>query len=159
LELFNLALLGKWKWRFLTDSEAVWADLLRFRYGHLSTQLLSGTVSSGNPHSPIWWRDVVGAGRGIEDDWFKRNVGCCVGDGNNIGFWKFKWFGNQPFCELFPALFAKEAFKEAFVADRLRGREVAPLRSWQWNSPLSTSEVRKDSPNKFRRSESFFIVW
>ncbi|MCI07485.1 LINE-1 reverse transcriptase like, partial [Trifolium medium] len=30
LELFNLALLSKWKWRFLADGDAVWADLLRF---------------------------------------------------------------------------------------------------------------------------------
>jgi hypothetical protein len=44
LELFNMALLRKWKWRFLSDEEAVWADLLRFRYGHLPTHLL-GTAN------------------------------------------------------------------------------------------------------------------
>jgi hypothetical protein len=44
LELFNMALLSKWKWRFLSDDEAMWADLLRFRYGHLPTHLL-GTAN------------------------------------------------------------------------------------------------------------------
>jgi hypothetical protein len=34
------------------------------------------------------------------DDWFKSNVRSCVGDGQNIDFWKFKWYDNQPFCEL-----------------------------------------------------------
>jgi hypothetical protein len=31
LDLFNSASLGKWKWRFLNGSEALWAKLLRFR--------------------------------------------------------------------------------------------------------------------------------
>ncbi|MCI26010.1 hypothetical protein A2U01_0047201, partial [Trifolium medium] len=39
----------------------------------------------------IWWKDVMGIGRSSEEKWFKLNAGCGVGDGNNIGFWKFKW--------------------------------------------------------------------
>jgi hypothetical protein len=42
LELFNMALLSKWKWHFLCDNDAMWAALLRFRYGHLPTQVLGG---------------------------------------------------------------------------------------------------------------------
>jgi hypothetical protein len=42
LELFNMALLSKWKCRFLCDDDAMWAALLRFRYGHLPTQVLGG---------------------------------------------------------------------------------------------------------------------
>jgi hypothetical protein len=42
----------------------------------------------------------------------------------NIGFWRFKWLGNQPFSVLFPDLFAKEAVKNAMVCERLQGARV-----------------------------------
>ncbi|GAU49942.1 hypothetical protein TSUD_408370 [Trifolium subterraneum] len=68
LELFNLALLSKWKWRLLSEGDAIWADLLRFRYGHLPTQMLGReTHLIGAKHS-IWWKDVVSLGRGFEAD-------------------------------------------------------------------------------------------
>jgi hypothetical protein len=108
LALFNPALLGKWKWRFLTESEAVWAELLRFRYGHLPTQLLKGNVVSYIVKSSLWWRDIIGLERGTNDSWFMSNIGCCVENGKNIDFWRFKWFGDQPFSLLFLDLFAKE---------------------------------------------------
>jgi hypothetical protein len=60
LDLFNLALLGKWKWRFLNDSGAVWADLLRFRYGHLPTILMGNQPLTSSSCNSIWWRDVIG---------------------------------------------------------------------------------------------------
>jgi hypothetical protein len=64
LALFNKALLGKWKWRILTEGEAVWADLLRLRYGHLPTNLLAGNTLSYTVKSSLWWRDIIGLDRG-----------------------------------------------------------------------------------------------
>jgi hypothetical protein len=60
-------------------------------------------------------------GSGIPEDWFKSNVSCCVGDGKNIGFWKFKWYGNHCFKDLYPNLFAKDASQDVIIADRLHG--------------------------------------
>lgn len=37
LELFNMSLLAKWRWRFLNDPDAIWAELLRVRYGDISS--------------------------------------------------------------------------------------------------------------------------
>jgi hypothetical protein len=62
-------------------------------------------------NSSIWWRDVLGPGWGNFEGWFKSNVRCRVGNDNNVEFWNFKWFGNQPFCALFPKLYAKESLK------------------------------------------------
>ncbi|GAU45706.1 hypothetical protein TSUD_86820 [Trifolium subterraneum] len=92
LELFILALLSKWKWR--------------------------DTNLTGTKHS-IWWKDVLCIGRGWEVDWFRLNIGCRVGNGHDIGFWKFKWFGNHTFKELFPSLFAKESHQDVMIAERL----------------------------------------
>jgi hypothetical protein len=63
-------LLSKWKWRFLSNSEAVWADLLRFRYDHLPAQLLSSDTHLSGSKESIWWKDVIGFGRVIEEDWW-----------------------------------------------------------------------------------------
>jgi hypothetical protein len=140
LEYFNLALLAKWKWRFINDGDAIWAGILRFRYGNLPTVVLSGNDLSVGRNSSIWWRDIMGMNRGIVDGWFTSNVRCCVGDGNNIGFRKFQWYGNQPFIVLFPNLFAKEAAPQAMISARLGGNEDGLLWSWYWREPLNEIE-------------------
>jgi hypothetical protein len=97
LELFNLALLSKLKWRFLSEGEAMWADLLRFIYGHIPSILMGSASFTSGAKDSLWWKDVIGSGRGFEEEWFRPNVGCSVGDGRDIGFWKFKWYGNLAF--------------------------------------------------------------
>jgi hypothetical protein len=140
LDLFNLALLGKWKWRFLNDSGAVWADLLRFRYDHLPTILMGNQPLTSSPRNSIWWRDVIGYGRGQQHNWFTSNVSCRVGDGNNIEFWKFKWYGNQPLCDLFPELYGKEVHKGTVISERLVLQGTDTSWRWQWNGGLNAVE-------------------
>ncbi|CAJ2673784.1 unnamed protein product [Trifolium pratense] len=130
LELFNTALLSKWKWRLIDERQGVWADLLRYRYGHLPTKILTGTTPQVGAKDSIWWRDILSIGRTADEDCFKSNVGCCVGDGNDIGFWKFKWFGNNSFGELYPNLYAKEAFKDVLISDRLSRNGTDT--EWHW---------------------------
>jgi hypothetical protein len=141
LTLFNKALLCKWKWRFLTEDEAIWVDLLRFRYGHLPSILLTGNVSSNNVKSSLWWRDIIRLERENDESWFMPNIGCSVGDGKNIGFWRFKWYGVQSFSDLFPDLFAKEAVKDVMISERLKYDGTALSWSWQWLQHLTPSEV------------------
>jgi hypothetical protein len=86
LELFNLSLLSKWKWRLLSDEEASWTDLLRFRYGHFPTLLLGGATSNNRNKESIWWTDIIDTGKGLAEDWFRSNVGCNVGNGRSTGF-------------------------------------------------------------------------
>lgn len=138
--LFNKALLSKWNWRFLTDDEAVWADLLKFRYGHLPTHLLAANTTHTVVNSSLWWRDIIGLAKENNENRFMSNISCGVGDGKNIGFWKFKWFGDRPFSELFPDLFSNEADKDVLIAERLQGNDSDRVWSWNWRQQLSTSE-------------------
>ncbi|GAU45905.1 hypothetical protein TSUD_280460 [Trifolium subterraneum] len=117
LDFFNVALLNKWKWRFLNDNDAIWADLLRFRYGHLHTLVMDGSPVPRGAKYSTWWKDIVSSCREAGSDGFQTNIRAVVGKGNNIGFWKFNWFGNQPFNELFPNLFAKEAHPYVMIAE------------------------------------------
>src|SRR4051812_15617576 len=34
VEIMNVALISKWKWRILSEKEAVWCDVLKARYGN-----------------------------------------------------------------------------------------------------------------------------
>jgi hypothetical protein len=68
------------------------------------------------------------------------NMSCRVRDGKIIGFWRFKWFGDQPFCDLFPELFAKEAFKDALIADRLQDSNQGRIWNWNWLQQLTLTE-------------------
>jgi hypothetical protein len=143
LELFNLALLSKWKWRMLSDVEAMWMSLIRFRYGHPPSRLLGDVLHSNSIKESIWWKDIVDSGRGFVDDWFRSNAACIVGNGKNIGFWKFKWYGNHTFKDLYPDLFAKEVVKDVMIADRLSLEGVNNTRMWQWIAPLSVLELQQ----------------
>jgi hypothetical protein len=67
-------LLRKWKWRFLNDEEAVWIELLRYKYGHLPSLLMGNQELPISSNSSIWWRDILGPGRGGFEGWFKSNV-------------------------------------------------------------------------------------
>jgi hypothetical protein len=124
----------------LSDEEASWTDLLRFRYGHFPTLLLGGAASNNRNKESIWWRDIIDTGKGLAEDWFRSNVGCNVGNGRNIGFWTFKWYGNQPLKNLFPTLFAKEVVPDISVADRMHTSDSNTNWAWQWSNQLSEEE-------------------
>ncbi|GAU31968.1 hypothetical protein TSUD_359130 [Trifolium subterraneum] len=79
----------------------------------------------------------------MSDSWFKFNISCRVGNGNNIGFSQFKWYGNWAFCDLFPDLYAKEAIKNVMVFERLRETGSVSLWRWNWSESLSENEVQQ----------------
>jgi hypothetical protein len=41
-------------------------------------------------NASIWWKDIIGKDRGTEVNWFGQNIGCCMGNGEDIEFWTFK---------------------------------------------------------------------
>jgi hypothetical protein len=141
LALFNSALLCKWKWRFIDDRNALWSELLSFRYGHLPTNMLGGTSSQTRVKESIWWKDVLGIGRSLDEDWFRKNVSCGLGDGSNIGFWKFRWLGIQPLCELYPNLYAKEIDKDALISNRVQRNDENIIWNWLWSDNLTIEEA------------------
>ncbi|GAU33402.1 hypothetical protein TSUD_20950 [Trifolium subterraneum] len=120
LEMFNLALLCKWKWRCINEKDALWYDLMRFRYGPLSVKLLSWEAVETGSKDSIWWRDVVGIGGKGADCWFPSHVSSVLGNGNTISFWKEKWNGAVPLRDLFPNLYEKVLFKNSVVSDLIQ---------------------------------------
>ncbi|XP_045810084.1 uncharacterized protein LOC123904464 [Trifolium pratense] len=144
LDMFNLALLSKWKWRCIDEKHALWYDLLQFRYGPLSIKILSREAVITGPKDSLWWRDVVGVGGKDEDCWFPSQVSSRVGNGKTISFWKEKWFGATPLRDLFPSLFAKELHKDCVVSDIIQ-LDIFKL---NWTRDWLTSLTHAESVEK-----------
>jgi hypothetical protein len=69
-----------------------------------------------------------------------------LGNGNNTVFWRFKWYGAQPFSDLFPDLFAKESFesfKDSLIFERIQGNGDSRSWLWNWQQQLVDGEVQQ----------------
>ncbi|KAJ9536053.1 hypothetical protein OSB04_un000779 [Centaurea solstitialis] len=100
----NLALLGKWWWRFLSGENSLWSSVIRSIYG------LSG---------------------GLEEAAALGNrFGKNVGNGADTKFWKDTWVGETPLSELLPRLFRLDSVENALVVER--GRWVNNKWEWVW---------------------------
>jgi hypothetical protein len=129
MELFDSSLLCKWKWRCLEDRMAPWYGLLRFRYGSLVANFLYNEGNEGLNRASIWWRDIWRLGSVLEGGWFSSNIRSKIGNGNDIAFWKDRWLGSTPLCEMFPDLFTKTMHPaNSVMAMGFWNRD-----SWEWN--------------------------
>lgn len=57
--LFNISLLAKLKWQFLFDHDAIWRDLLTYRYSDLCKKLMCHSGTKWGKNESIWWRDIL----------------------------------------------------------------------------------------------------
>lgn len=85
MELYNLSLFGKWRWRLLDDKDSVWCDLIRRLYGN------GGLLNGGQCY--VWWKDLNALDEWIPqvNGWFRDSVRPKLGDGREVRFWVDKW--------------------------------------------------------------------
>lgn len=50
-------------------------------------------------------------------NWFAYNICCKLGNGKLIGFWKFKWLGNETLSSIFPLIYHIAANLDAKITD------------------------------------------
>lgn len=111
MELFNVSLLGKWKWRFQKSNRSGWASLLNILYGDRG--LLSTKQTS------TWWKELqsLDAFNPLSSGWFSDSIRLRLGNGHKMRFWMDSWCSHECLRELYPELFR--------VADNQNG-------SWTW---------------------------
>lgn len=104
---FNISLMCKWGWRLFSENEALWSNILKFRYGSCFVNLLGREVHHNVLKSYLWWKDVVGVCnlRVGEAAWFHKSIFCKVGNKVEINFLDHYWLGPRPLKELFSNIY------------------------------------------------------
>jgi len=98
-DLFNLALLSKWWWRFFNDSNAPWVGLvIQNYYRRRRVQNLHIPVTG---HVFPFWRGVLETSTA-----YISSTHIVVGNGHSTRFWLDHWMRNDALASLFPNLFA-----------------------------------------------------
>ena len=129
LESFNIALLSKWKWRFLVDESANWRDILSYRYGDL-TAFISKEPRRNLKSDSLWWRDLFDIGEEeFGGGWFDGVIRRGLGGGEGVDFWRHHWVDHQCLYITFPNLFAGFSRQKISVAEAGHWTDNV----WCWN--------------------------
>ncbi|GAU10440.1 hypothetical protein TSUD_422840, partial [Trifolium subterraneum] len=134
---FNLALLGKWCWRLLVDSEGLWSRVLAARYGRDG-----GKLRDGGQRGSVLWRAIVRIREGgdVGGRWFEEHVSRRVGDGLHTFFWTDPWVDEIPLREWFGRLFELAETKSRSVAEMFSLVWGVDGEAWQWRRQLRAWE-------------------
>ena len=112
LRTFNIALLGKWLWRFGQERDALWRQVIEVKNGCDWGGWCSS--SSSGPYGVNLWKN-------IRREWhsLSRFILYEIGDESKVQFWLDSWCGSS-FADRYPELFRICRRKEASVADLMR---------------------------------------
>jgi hypothetical protein len=95
LQVKNIALLGKWLFKLLTE-DGMWQTLLKQKY--VGSKVLSQVFwKPGDSH---FWAGLMAAKPN-----FFRFGHFSIKDGSQIRFWEDKWLGNTSLREQYPVLY------------------------------------------------------
>ncbi|GAU41808.1 hypothetical protein TSUD_299740 [Trifolium subterraneum] len=131
---FNLALLGKWCWRLLQDTEGLWFRVLAAKYG-----IRDGQMDCGGSTASNWWKVINSIRSGSEASggrWFGENTVRRVGDGERTLFWKDSWMDRIPFKVHFSRIFELCLDKDRSVANMCRLGWGFHGDGWRWHRRL-----------------------
>lgn len=125
LESFNLALLGKWRWRILHEKESLWCQVLMAKYGDGISSKFS-----------VWWKDLLLSCVGPESgNWFENGLCWRLGDGADTSFWEDNWHGKGSFRVSFDGLYAISQQKNLKLSEMGSWTDGV----WKWDLQWSTS--------------------
>jgi hypothetical protein len=143
IRVVNISLLAKWRWKLLTDDQAVWIEVLKSKYDIG----VSGKTEIGDEYRPwfssLWWRDICSIGQNLDNNWFTNGVIRKLGNGLKTSFWRDKWAGDFTLKDRFPRLFSISNQKNEVVAvvsnppvDNIRWNLVWRRRLFEWEKDL-----------------------
>lgn len=91
LKAFNEYLICKWKRCFLVDKDAIWRLLLEFRYDSLIDCVIRDISSTAISKSSLWWREIItNSLEVLDEDWFRNDISCVLGNDGHINCWHTK---------------------------------------------------------------------
>jgi hypothetical protein len=115
LNVTNLSLLSKWRWKLLHPEEELWKTTVMAKYGGN----VVGVPNLGEEHisrgGSSWWRNICLLDKSVP--WFEQAVFKTVGNGNNTKFWSEVWVENQTLSARFPRLFLGSEQKNVVISE------------------------------------------
>ncbi|RVW91479.1 Transposon TX1 uncharacterized 149 kDa protein [Vitis vinifera] len=117
----NLALLGKWLWRYPREGSTLWHQVILSIYGSHSNGWDANTLVKWSHRCP--WKAIAQVFQG-----FSLITRYVVGNGERIWFWEDLWWGDQPLGTQYPRLFRVVVDKNISISSVL-----GPSRPFLWN--------------------------
>lgn len=139
IKIFNLALLGKWKWNLFHHQGELWARVLESKYEGWRNLDVEGTTS----HESIWWKDLKSVvshshqGRILQSG-LKWKVGC----GDRIKFWEDTWINDEEtLAASFPRLYLISCQQNQLLQQMGNHKETEWEWNFSWRRPLFDNEI------------------
>ncbi|XP_071728625.1 uncharacterized protein [Rutidosis leptorrhynchoides] len=131
----------QWWWRFYSETNTLWARVIRSIYGPDGGLCLG--PGAANVSIAGAWRNIINAGAKIEALGFPFTTSFAkkIGDGSSTLFWEDHWIGSDKLCKLFPRLYKLESNRSTAVNERIQMVESAMQLTWNW-SRVPTGRTR-----------------
>ncbi|XP_071705284.1 uncharacterized protein [Rutidosis leptorrhynchoides] len=101
LKAKNIALLGKWCWRFRNEKNALWVKIIQSLYGRDGG--LGETFPTQHQNKRTPWSNICKTGQEIDSLGivFSNSFLKEVKNGDSTLLWKYQWIGEQLICDKF----------------------------------------------------------
>jgi hypothetical protein len=121
LEVVNISLLLKWRWRLVSiEGPTLWKEVPVAKYGNYILNNVNLSCEPTPYYASLWWKDVCNIELGVGDsNWLKDVLVRRLGNGMTTRFWRDVWIGGEPLRLKFPRLFSLSSQKDICVGELL----------------------------------------
>jgi hypothetical protein len=143
LDLVNISLLSKWRWRLLNRNEvALWKEVLVAKYGSIILNNVPLSSEAFPCFESLWWKDICRLEGWVDStNWLEEGMVRRLGNGMNTRFWKDVWIGDSPLCIKFPRLYSISLQKNEYVGVLLEAAEESRKWNFLWRRNLFQWEI------------------
>nr|KYP53471.1 Putative ribonuclease H protein At1g65750 family [Cajanus cajan] len=138
INLFNKALLAKWRWCLFHNPESLWVKFICSKYGGFQNLCAQNALQNDS----VWWKDLIKACGGLESEgWFDSQLEWKVNRGSAIRFWLDNWVDQVTLAVKFPSLFESSKQKHHLISEM--GGWVEGEWNWRfkWSDQTDVSHI------------------
>ncbi|GKV39902.1 hypothetical protein SLEP1_g47602 [Rubroshorea leprosula] len=130
LRKFNMAILGKWWGKLVSEEKGLWKKIIFEKYGKAGEHSYYWLREENNSGTK-WWRDIcrVNTIAGENRGWLSDGFNLKVGEGVSTNFWWDNWRGEGCLANKYPRLYSLSTGKDNKIpqmGEWLNGK-------WEWN--------------------------
>ena len=116
-------LLLKWLWRFPNEQDALWAKIIKSKYGLDGNKWDLGSARRSTSRSP--WKFISSLYAEYE-----HMVSFKLGNGRRIRFWEDVWWGEEAFSSRFPDLYGLSHAYNCYIEELFVNQTDTMLHGW-----------------------------